>query len=259
MIPPHMPGSAGVAARIASNRLFLQCLASLDLLVGRGLERLVRGRPNLFYACVLKSERPGSIPVGKAHADYKAMLEDKYEDKENQDPMKAIAADIDEGDGCVVARKPRKPCKRQSDHAQNPKAKAKKRRPVLLEDSEDSSSSSTSSSSNGRDRSAIREEFHVVNGFHICHEEHLTPGVRGYYSRYIIKCNSVRHWCRDKGHCRKKRNAGTSQTSLGPKEPLAFLCVWAFHWGEFLSRHAHIRHSPAQAEVLEYMREHDMF
>ena len=57
--------------------------------------------------------------------------------------------------------------------------------------------------------------------------------------------------------CEKKRGLGEAQTShFGPREPLAFLAVWASVGGQYGSREAHVRDArPTKAQIEQWLQD----
>ena len=89
------------------------------------------------------------------------------------------------------------------------------------------------------------------------YEEAATNGAEG-ATRYKVLCplaKSGQAVCHGEG-CAKRRNRGANQTSLGPKEPLAYLACWARAARGFPDAKKHVAWAPSRREVAEYYNEH---
>ena len=73
------------------------------------------------------------------------------------------------------------------------------------------------------------------------------------YTRYIVDCplagNDPLH-----AKCKKHRNAGPAQCTLGAWEPIAFLCLWHCAAGQCATRADHIKHMPKANAVRDFMK-----
>ena len=276
--------------KLAARKRYLQCLAVQDRLLQRGLVALSSRETQLYYRAVLASDRPASVPCGGKAKDYKAILL-ALEDS----PGSALAAigdgaadseGSDSGQSAVmVGRWP--PPRREEDMPPGNEASAGlppsvprpgparggagdvippgSSRPDAVSvpgppsvaalasyDSDDDSPvfcAGAQMQAVGPPRPPVNECIRV--------EEHLRPGLPGYYRRYTTVCPLARTQHCAVFTCGKARNCGSAQMgNLGPAAPEAFLMVWREKASAFATKAAHQRWSPTWREVRRYMLAH---
>lgn len=279
--------------KFSNKKHYLQCLLAQEELRQKGLLALPSGQSSWYYRAVLASERPSGVSPGATVKVYKALLFGDGQDKEAvADTGPAARLAICDASSCddasdssdVLAFPILGVLADEEPEANEASAQFP---PVWLDEVQsleptgqalplgadasprrDSSSSSESEASledsgqelvsfvpggpmaaRGNARPPLNECIRV--------EEHLRPGMPGYYRRYTTVCPLART-----GHCAviacgKRRNCGAAQVgSLGPAAPEAFLMVWRQQASAFATKHDHQRWSPTVAEVRRYMVDH---
>ena len=266
--------------KFAAKKRYLQCLAVLDRLERRGLSALSSRETQLYYRTVLASERPASIPCGAPAKEYRALLQ-SLEDS----PGSALVAigngtDSEGSDSglssVMVGRWP--PPRQEEDMPPANEASAGRPPPLspggrrdvappasrpggslvpgppsaAAEPSQDSGEDEPVFCATGQmqafgpPRPPINECIRV--------EEHLRPGMPGYYRRYTTVCPLARAQHCAVFTCGKARNCGSAQMgNLGPAAPEAFLMVWREKASAFSSKADHQIWSPTWREVRRYL------
>ena len=273
--------------RFAARKRYLQCLAVQDRLSQRGLVALSSRETQLYYRAVLASDRPASIPRGAKAQEYKALLQ-ALEDS----PGSALAAigngadseDSDSGHSSVMVGRwplprreddlppaneassglpqfspPREPARGGTGGDVVPLGSTPGELsepgppPSAAEASHDSGEDSPVFCAAAQQLQALGPPRPPINGC-IRVEEHLRPGMPGYYRRYTTVCPLARTQHCAVLTCGKARNCGSAQMgSLGPAAPEAFLMVWREKAAAFPTKAAHQRWSPTWSEVRRYM------
>ena len=241
---------------LVERKPYLQCLLFLSDMFDKGMTGLSSTQAPKYYSAVLKAASPGDVAVGHDQKYYEAIL------KGQSQPM----ADLDNGQSDVVVMQGRRSAMPQSGDEQPDMEfdaepwQAVSAMPLrgsvhAIADHEHPAADSIIGQGQ-RHRHELDQLLHSVPGLTFRLDEHLEPNQPGHYRRYVVRCPlaGCRHKMEDLGRtCKKTRNIGPSQTSLGPKEPLAYLAVWANHAEQHKSADEHIKWRPSSAQVREYM------
>ena len=238
---------------------YWQCLLELPRLFASGVEGVRSRQHPLYYAALRSTKTPSLVRPDMKVSYYTAIVQ-------GASPTDAAMAwgpssctfgppELDDSDDLVIVsghssgsswHAPER-AKRASTCA-TPEAKSPEN---VAEDPEDVLVS-TAKPTGFRQHVAITG----IPGLPLLFDEHLTPGQAGHYRRVAVMCPlcDSRHQ-RDKP-CKKYRNIGEAQTSLGPQEPVAYLAVWAGQAQRFATAKQHIAFRPSPEVVKEYMRSH---
>ena len=256
---------------------YLQCLCALPALFDRGLASLSSSQSMAYYKLVLRTDRPGSVELGKHHRDYELDLAGAALQDLGMQPLPP--ADSDEDSDVPIAGA-RLLAAASDDGADNPTAcpagdaaeptagvlgaavaalscdAARAGQLVPCELRQGSASSAASRGDLADDapcvgRVPVLPDLSLPN---VRLETHLSPGQRGHYARLVMACPLA---CSSHGGgklCCKHRNVGAKQTStLGMREPEAFLGAWAAAAHRFQTQQAHMRYNPLVSEVRDFM------
>lgn len=246
---------------MVKSRAYLHCLVNIDVLKKRGLKRLSSLQCSKYYRVILKAAKPADIPLDDDSAAYDvivktlAILDDV---PRTLTALMDIDAESDEGDLSLQDQENLERGALTVASVENPRVThpLSMQRHALGDISNNASDNiGNASVEEAATVPRVFETHHKLNGCAVCIETHLTPGEKGYYSRYTVACNYPGHWCMLRGGCRKRRNMGAAQTRLGPMEPIAYLGVWLGKACNALDRanHVHCRLDPSKEEVIAYM------
>jgi hypothetical protein len=234
---------------------YWQCLLELPRLFANGVEGVRSRQHPLYYTALCNTKTPSLVLPGMKVSYYTAIVQgasptDAAMAGAPSKPQVMIDGDDSDDLICVSG-----PSSGSSWHAPEragtcatPEAKSPEN---VAEDPEDALVS-IAKPTGFRQHAAITG----IPGLTLLFDEHLTPGQAGHYRRVAVMCPLC-----DSGHkrdipCKKYRNIGEAQSSLGPQEPVAYLAVWAGQAQRFATAKQHIAFRPSPEVVKEYMRSH---
>ena len=273
---------------------FLQCLATLEQLLDRGLSSLLPGLPTAYYKLLLRATRPQDIPVNHTAVEYTRLLALKgpvsldeadspseivpLDNWASSDvPMSAPASGMDtpwqararghaHGQRAAIAAHHAGSAMWPATQRMLKKAKTAEAslRAAPLHDAPRDDlgsglagpSGAASGAAKKRKRGSSSQRVGQIEGQELRLEERGSEGARGSYRRYIVTCPY--HTDADT-LCWKKRNTGKTQTkSLGQAEPRIYLGTWLSRAADYVTRKDHMDWKPGLADVRAYAKRNNM-
>jgi hypothetical protein len=270
------PKVIGQKLSLMQMRCYLQCLISLEALLGKGLLTLRSGESQGYYKALLSSSIPANVKHGRGAKYYKALLVGKP-GVEVPDDSSEDEADLVQGqplsESAISAPSPFARALQnavpESSAALRPSTGRGKKNSrgdgepqfeampiagtlnVQQLNVEDSDSDNVQVGSSMPSQLAQKHKLRLDSG------HYTKSGIA--YRRWRIECPSAcsSHWQAGKP-CGKFRSLGGAQTTNhGAREPEAYLIAWAESAPRFKSKADHMKHDPSQADILAAFRNLD--
>lgn len=251
----HVPGGPRVfdVEDYVAMKPYLQCLATLDRLWGRGLLLLPRGETPWYYRCVLLAAQPNSVPLGQPQAIYRNLAghpadaggqsggdspaNDVHELASRANDAQGRESDEDQALASLAlplaqssqpAGQPLRELGAHSGQQDSEIYGLPSRQPTTGTSSTSSSSSSEPSTpssfsapseepmaslANPRRDPQPRPAVDTVEGVAILEDVHGVPGQPGHYRRLFARCPVASHNQPGQPACGKRRGTGPAQVS----------------------------------------------